>query len=132
MSKFKELLSNEKMQEIIRFGITGVVSTVITYAIYYLCLFWLYPNFSFIIGYIVAMVVNYFMTTSFTFKVETTTKNAVGFIISNGINYVLCAIFLNIFLWMGVLESLAPIPMYACSIPINFIIVRFVMKKYNK
>ena len=130
MSRLKELLSNEKFQEIIRFGITGVVSTFVTYAVYYICLLWFNPNISFILGYIVAMVVNYLMTTAFTFKVKATTKNAAGFLISNGINYVLCAVFLNFFLWIGVSEKLAPIPMYACSIPINFLIVRLVMKKH--
>lgn len=128
MSRIKELLSSEKLLEIIRFGITGIVSTVVTYIIYYVCLFWFNPNISFIIGYLVAIVVNYQMTTSFTFKVKATTKNAAGFLISNGVNYLLCALFLNIFLWMGTSEKLAPIPMYICSIPFNFLIVRFVMK----
>lgn len=131
MSKLSELYENhkERVWEIIRFGITGGVSTVTTYVIYYICLFWLNPTISFTIGYIVAMVVNYLLSTLFTFKVKATAKNALGFLVSNGINYLLCALFLNVFIWLGVGEKWAPIPMYAICIPINYLIVRFVMKK---
>lgn len=118
----------EKLHEVIRFGITGVVSTIVTYALYYILLFWINPTISFTIAYIMAMVVNYLLTTSFTFKVKANKKNATGFVISNIINYALCALFLNFFIWLGVAEKWAPIPMYMICIPINFLIVRFVMK----
>lgn len=130
MEKIKELISQnqDKIGEIIRFGVTGVVSTLATYLFYYIFLYWFNPTESFTIAYLIAMVINYMLTTSFTFKVKATKKNAAGFLISNGINYVLCTLFLNIFLWLGVSEKLAPIPMYMICIPINFLIVRFVMK----
>ena len=37
-------------------------------------------------------------------------------------------IFLNFFLWLGVSEGLAPIPVFCIVIPINFLLVRFVFK----
>lgn len=134
MKPIKELRKDnrERFMEIIRFGITGVVSTLVTYAVYYFCLYWLNPTMSFSIGYIVAMIVNYILTTSFTFKVKANTKNAAGFIISNAINYGLCTLFLNLFIWIGISKKLAPIPMYCICIPINFIIVKFVMKHGKK
>lgn len=130
MKPIKELWQDnrEKILEIVRFGITGIVSTLVTYAVYYVCLLWLNPTLSFSIGYIVAMIVNYILTTSFTFKVKANKKNAAGFVISNVINYGLCTLFLNFFIWIGVSKKLAPIPMYAICIPLNFLIVRFVMK----
>lgn len=130
MGKIEALISQnrDKIGEIIRFGVTGVVSTLATYLFYYIFLNWLNPTVSFTIAYIIAMVINYLLTTSFTFKVKATKKNAAGFLISNAVNYILCALFLNIFLWLGVPEKLAPIPMYMICIPINFLIVRFVMK----
>lgn len=124
--------NNGKLGEIIRFGITGVASTVTTYLVYYFCLIWFSPTISFTIGYMIAMGVNYLLTTAFTFKVKATAKNAVGFLLSNGVNYMLCAIFLNLFLWCGFGEKWAPVPMYAVCIPINFLIVRFVMKKNDE
>ena len=130
MKPIKELWKDnrEKILEIVRFGITGVVSTLVTYAVYYICLLWLNPTISFSIGYIVAMIINYILTTSFTFKVKANKKNAAGFVISNAINYGLCTLFLNFFIWIGVSKKLAPIPMYAICIPLNYLIVRFVMK----
>lgn len=130
MEKIEALISQnrDKIGEIIRFGVTGVVSTLATYIFYYIFLHWLNPTVSFTIAYLMAMIINYLLTTSFTFKVKATKKNAAGFLISNGINYVLCALFLNIFLWLRVPEELAPIPMYMICIPVNFLIVRFVMK----
>ena len=46
-----------------------------------------------------------------------------------GFIYLLHVAFLNLFLWLGVSKSLAPIPVFAIVIPINFLLVRFVFKK---
>lgn len=124
-----EYRKRQSLREVVRFGITGVISTLVTYGVYYILLTWINPTFSFTIAYIVAMVVNYLLTTLFTFRVNANTKNALGFIVSNGINYGLCTLLLNLFIWLGVSKQLAPIPMYAISIPVNFLIVRCVMKK---
>lgn len=129
IEKYRE---SKSLREFVRFGITGGISTLVTYVVYYVLLNWLNPTISFTIAYIVAMVVNYILTTAFTFKVDANRKNAVGFVISNVINYVLCTALLNAFIWIGVSKQLAPIPMYCISIPVNFLIVRFVMKKYDK
>lgn len=131
MGKVKELLNQnrDKIGEILRFGVTGVVSTLATYLFYYIFLNWLNPTISFTIAYLIAMAINYVMTTSFTFKVKANKKNAAVFVVSNIINYVLCAVFLNFFILLGVKEKWAPIPMYTICIPLNFIIVRYVMKE---
>lgn len=130
MGKVKDLINQngDKIGEILRFGVTGVVSTLATYLFYYIFLNWLNPTMSFTIAYLIAMAINYLMTTSFTFRVKANKKNAVGFVVSNAINYILCALFLNLFIWVGISKQLAPIPMYMICIPINFLIVRFVMK----
>jgi len=120
---------NQKYLEIIRFVITGVISTVTTYVVYWLLLPVLTHSISFLIGYAVALVVNYILTTSFTFKVKATKKNGLGFIVTNIINFTLSEAFLNLFVYLGVSKQWAPIPMYAICIPINFLIVRYVMKK---
>lgn len=124
----RKMFTSGQFKEIIRFVVSGIVSTLICYMGYYICLLWFSPNVSFVMGYTVAMLVNYILTTAFTFKVRATKKKAMGFIVSNGINYMLCAVFLNMFLWIGLPKTIAPIPMYACAVPINFLIVKFVMK----
>lgn len=131
MTNIKDLYfeNKNKLGEISRFIITGIASTIITYLIYYVGLLWFPATISFSCGYIVAMFANYLLTTAFTFKVKASAKNAVGFLISNGINYMLCALFLNVFIWLGVDKKLAPVPMYAVCIPINYLLVRYIMKK---
>lgn len=111
-----------------RFCVTGGVSTLTSYLFYFIFLGWFSPTLSFTLSYLIAMTVNYLMTTAFTFKVKANVKNAVGFIVSNAINYALCALFLNLFIWIGVSNKLAPLPMYVICVPINYIIVRFVMR----
>lgn len=120
---------DQKYLEVIRFIITGVISTITTYVVYWLLLPVLNHSVAFFIGYAVALVVNYILTTSFTFKVKATKKNGLGFIVSNIINFTLSEAFLNLFIYLGMSKQLAPIPMYAICIPINFLIVRYVMKK---
>lgn len=118
-----------KYWEVLRFVVTGVISTAVTYCIYYLCLSFTNPTIAFLIGYAVAFVVNYILTVTFTFKVKATAKNGVGFIVSNVINFFLCELVLNMLIYFGVAKQWAPIPMYAICVPINFVIVRFVMKR---
>lgn len=55
-------------------------------------------------------------------------KKGVGFGISHGINYLLHMLLLNLFLWLNVPDEWAPIPVFAIVIPVNFILVRTVLK----
>ncbi len=48
---------------------------------------------------------------------------------AHGVNFLLHVGLLNLFLWFGVAEWLAPIPVYAIAIPVNFILVKYVFKK---
>ena len=119
-----------ELAEFVRFGITGILSTAITYGLYYLLILWLNPSVSFSLGYFVAFVVNYIMTVNFTFKVKASKKNAIGFVISNIINYGFSIAILNGFLWLGMTKQMAPIPTMLLAAVCNFFIVRFVMKRY--
>lgn len=124
----RKLVKSPRFMEVVRFGITGVASTVTTYALYYLLLLWLSPNLSFTIGYAVAFVVNYVMTVTFTFRVKATARNVLGFVASNAVNYALSLLFLNAFLWIGLTDKSAPIPTFLLAAVCNFFLVRFVMK----
>jgi putative flippase GtrA len=37
-------------------------------------------------------------------------------------------VLLNLFLWLGMSNELAPLPVFAIAIPVNFLLVRFVFK----
>ena len=118
----------DKFKEFIRFAIVGVISTGIHYGLYYLLNLVMNVNIAYTIGYVIAWCCNFYMSAHFTFKSETSVKRGVGFAVSHGINYVLHMVLLNLFLWLGLSETLAPIPVYCIAVPINFIMVRYVFR----
>ena len=122
----------EKLNEVIRFAIVGVLATLIQYAIYYVLLPYMDEKIALTIGYIISFCCNYVMTTRFTFKVKANTKNAGGFTLSHIVNWGLQVVGLSFFIWLGIHKEWAPIPMYMVCVPVNFILVRFFLKKYNQ
>ena len=124
------LCRSAQFREWIRFGIVGVVATLIQYGIYYLFnqLVGLGATSSLTIGYIISFIFNFFLSNYFTFKTKPTIKKGLGFGASHAINYLLQIVFLNLYMMMGIPEQWAPFPMFATVIPINFLLVRFVLK----
>lgn len=118
----------DKIREFIRFAIVGIISACIHYGLYYLLNLVMNVNVAYTLGYVVAWFVNFYLSAHFTFKSETSVKRGMGFAISHGINYVLHMVLLNLFMWLGVSETLAPIPVYCIAVPVNFILVRYVFK----
>lgn len=116
-------------REFIRFCIVGVVATGIHYGVYLLLNLWLDVNLAYSIGYIISLFCNLLLTARFTFKSSVTAKRTLGFVASHATNYLLHILFLNVFLWIGVSETWAPIPVYCIVFPINFLLVRTVFRK---
>jgi putative flippase GtrA len=115
-------------KEIIRFGVVGCVAVAIQYIVYWLLLFVMPYNAAYTIGYIVSFMVNYLLTTSYTFKTKRSKKTGVGFIGCHVVNYLLQTFLLNVFVYFGCSDTLAPIPVFAICVPTNFLLVRMVMK----
>jgi putative flippase GtrA len=128
-----QLWCSPRWGEVLRFGIVGVVATLIQYGTYYLlnqCVGW-GANASITIGYMVSVVCNFFLSNYFTFKTRPTFKKGVGFALSHCLNYVLQILFLNLYIGWGISESWAPLPMFATVVPINFLLVRLVLKSQS-
>lgn len=104
----------------------GTISSAIHYGVYCLVLLVANANISFTAGYAVGFVCNYFLTTFFTFRSKPSSHNAIGFGFSHLINYLLEIGLLNLFLWIGAGELLAPILVMIIVVPINFLILHFV------
>ena len=119
----------QKLGEVVRFGIVGVLATLLQYAIYTVLLLWCSPSLSMPVGYILSFIFNFIASTRFTFKVETNARHGAGFALSHVVNYLLQMATLNFFLWIGVSKTLAPIPMFCICVPVNFVLVRFFLKK---
>ena len=123
--------SNRRQQlgEVIRFGIVGVLATLLQYAIYWVLIHWLAPTISMTIGYAISFAFNFVASTRYTFRVEASARRGAGFALSHAVNYVLQMLMLNLAIWLGVSKQWAPIPMFCVCVPVNFLLVRFFLKK---
>lgn len=87
---------------------------------------------AFAIGFIIEMVLNYFVSAWYTFGSKPTWKNAGGFILARVINYGVQ----NLFLWMiiaaGVSANNAGFPSIFLAGIVNFFILRIFFKQTNK
>lgn len=116
--------------ELFKFIIVGGVSTLLLYGIYYILLHFINANYSYAIGYLSSMTINYLLTAKFTFNTKVSKRNGLGFVLCHIINCLLQLITLNIVIGIGFSEEKAPIPVFAICVPINFILVRLVMKRF--
>ena len=119
----------QKTGEAIRFVIVGVTATAIQYGVYLLCLKSMGAAAAITIGYAVSFVFNFFATTYFTFRVKASTRRGAGFALSHIVNYLLQTATLTLFIAVGVSKPWAPVPMFAICVPVNFVLVRFFMKR---
>lgn len=127
--KIERFIGSQKFGEMIRFGIVGVVATAIHYGIYLLLNLWINVNVSYTIGYVTSFVCNFLLSNYFTFKTKPTAKKGAGFAFSHAVNWGMQILLLNAFMWLGVSESWAPLPTWCITIPMNFLLVRFFLKK---
>lgn len=133
-NKFNSTENGKKILEFVRFCIVGVIATALHYVIYLSLIYAiridseLWTNIAYTIGYILSWCCNLWLTAHFTFKESLNAKRGVGFAISHAFNYGMHILFLNMFLYVGIPEQWAPIPVYCLVVPINFVLVRFVFK----
>lgn len=120
-----------RWKEVIRFCVVGGFATVVHYGIYILLQVWMWAWLAYTMGYVLSFLMNYVLTNYFTFKTKPTVQNGVGFVISHAVNYGLHIGLLELFLWIGLSNVWAPIPVYCIVIPVNFLLVRFVFKNLN-
>ena len=130
----------QNLGEVVRFGVVGVTATLLQYGIYY-ALIQLIPDtlsagrqhlwttVSMTVGYLLSFIFNFYASTRFTFRVKANVKRGAGFVFSHCVNYGLQMLALNLFLWLGLSKSLAPIPMFCICVPVSFLLVRFFLKR---
>lgn len=121
-------MNSTTLREAIRFCIVGVLATIVHYGIYLLLKGVINVSVAYTIGYVISIFGNFVLTNVYTFKTQATAKKGIGFVICHVINYLLHIGLLNVFIWMGVPSSLAPIPVYCIVVPVNFLLVRKVVK----
>lgn len=121
----------QNFYEIIRFGIVGAIATIIHYGIYLVLNFIMASWMAYSIGYGISFMCNFYLSNKFTFKTKATIRKGIGFGLSHFINYLLQVILLSIFIKLGIPDKYAPLPVFCIAVPINFLMVKFVLKSKN-
>ena len=124
-----KLMDKQSLGEAMRFGIVGVLATALHYILYYVLLNVASPTIAFTIGYGISFVCNYVLSSRFTFRVSMSVQRFTSFALSHLVNYFVGLALLHLFLWMGLSPALAPLPTFAIAVPINFLLVRFALKR---
>lgn len=120
--------SRQTLKEAVRFGIVGVVATATHYGIYYLLQPHINVNIAYTTGYALSFIANFYLTSYFTFGTKPSWRKLMGMGGAHLVNYLLHLALLNLFLFMGITKTWAPVPVFAIAIPVNFLLVRFVFK----
>lgn len=123
MKKLKQL------PEFVRFVLVGILATALHYGLYFLFQQFINVNIAYTIGYACSFIVNFYLTACFTFERKPSWGKALGFGGAHLFNYLLHIGLLNLFLWIGISKPLAPVPVFAIAIPINFLLVRYVFTR---
>lgn len=130
----------EKLGEIVRFGIVGVLATALQYGIYLALLSILevvvpswgehtWVTIANTMAYLISFAFNFVASTRYTFKVKANAKRGAGFVLSHVVNYTLQTLFLNLFVGLGLSRQIAMLPTLCICVPINFVLVRFFLKR---
>ena len=119
---------NKTIGEAFRFALVGGFCTLLHYGLYYLMQLVIDVNIAYTLGYILSFVVNFWLTSRFTFGTSPSWKKLFGMGGAHGVNYLLHIVLLNLFIHLGIPQEWAPVPVFAIAIPVNFILVRFVFK----
>ena len=119
----------EKLGEVVRFGVVGVAAVLIQYGVYLLLVLFMNHNISMTLGYIISFIFNFIASTHYTFRVKANAKRGAGFALSHVINYFMQIAMLNVFIWLGISKQIAPMPMFGICVPVNFLLVRFFLKR---
>ena len=133
--RIKDILSrsgrrhNDRSTEVLRFGIVGMAAVLIQYGAYLLIVQWFSPTVANTIAYTVSFVFNYVASTRFTFRVKSNVAHGAGFAFSHAVNYLLQTLLLNLFIFLGMSKQLAMIPMFAVCVPVNFVLVRYFLRR---
>ncbi len=124
-----DITSDDKRMQFVRFCITGCISTALHWGIYCLLLNWCEVNIAYTIGYVLSFLVNFTITSYWTFHTPPSLKRFTGFGGSHLANYFIQLVFLNVYIYLGIPRQWAALMAMGSAVPINFFMVRFVLTK---
>ncbi|HGO5241141.1 TPA: flippase GtxA [Staphylococcus aureus] len=120
--------------EILKFIIVGGINTLNYYVIYLLLLKLLHIEYmiSHITGFLVAFVISYYLNCYFVYRVKPTWRKFISFPITQIVNVSLQTVLLYVFVsWLNLPAEIAPFAGLIITIPITFILSKWILKDSN-
>ncbi|WP_065316774.1 flippase GtxA [Staphylococcus aureus] len=120
--------------EILKFIIVGGINTLNYYVVYLLLLKLLHIEYmiSHITGFIVAFMISYYLNCYFVYKVKPTWRKFISFPITQIVNVSLQTVLLYVFVsWLNLPAEIAPFAGLIITIPITFILSKWILKDSN-
>lgn len=131
MNRIINILVKIFNKRLLLFVCIGFLVTIVHYIVYFLLLIYFPARLSYTIGFLISFILNYLLNTKFTFSVNRTLKNMMGFIFCHAINYIIQIAFFNVLLYVSLDELIAPFFVYTVSVPVNYILVRLMFDKFK-
>lgn len=116
-------------REALRFGLVGLFATALHYGLYLALLPLLPVTVAYAVAYVASFLANFYLTARFTFGTAPSWRRFVGMGGAHAVNFLLHLVLLQGFLCLGVPVAVAPFPVFAIAIPVNFLLVRYVFKR---
>ncbi|CAC5449510.1 TPA: flippase GtxA [Staphylococcus aureus] len=120
--------------EILKFIIVGGINTLNYYVVYLLLLKLLHIEYmiSHITGFIVVFVISYYLNCYFVYRVKPTWRKFISFPITQLVNVSLQTVLLYVFVsWLNLPAEIAPFAGLVITIPITFILSKWILKDSN-
>lgn len=120
--------------EILKFIIVGGINTLNYYVVYLLLLKLLHIEYmiSHITGFIVAFVISYYLNCYFVYRVKPTWRKFISFPITQIVNVSLQKVLLYVFVsWLNLPAEIAPFAGLIITIPITFVLSKWILKDSN-
>lgn len=120
--------------EILKFIIVGGINTLNYYVVYLLLLklFHIEYMISHITGFIVAFVISYYLNCYFVYRVKPTWRKFISFPITQLVNASLHTVLLYVFVsWLNLPAEIAPFAGLVITIPITFVLSKWILKDSN-
>ncbi len=122
-------MNKARIQEIVRFCITGGLATFVHYAIYLWLDAYISLEVAYSIGYVISFILNFIMTIVFTFRVSFSIQRGIGFVGCHIVNFCLQLLLFELFLYCGISATIIPICVYLIAVPVNFLLVRLMIMR---
>lgn len=125
----KKIMENKLVDQFVKFGLVGVLNTLLSLAIYYILIYFnIYYIIANIISFLISVLNSFFLNKNFVFndkKKGNVFKKLFKVYLSYGVTLVLSTVLLSIQVeYFNIPKTIAPIINLVFTIPINFVLVK--------